>query len=83
MNTTKIYQDGDDLLLETNKGNFIISDNGVKQTTRTGNDLSETSFDFIAQTKIENAITAMSQFVSVDLAKGLAILIDEKVEDLD
>lgn len=83
MNTAKIYQDGDDLLLETNKGNFIITDAGVKPTTRTGNGLTEIACDLVVQAKMENAITAMSQFISVDLAIGLSILIDEKVEDQD
>lgn len=82
-NTAKIYQDGPDFLLEKNTGNVIIKDDGVYPTTRTGNTLDPVPFDSAVQAKLNNAIYAMSQKVSLDTAKGIVDLLAEKMEDFD
>ena len=34
-NTTKLYQDGSDLLLTSNLGNYLIKSDGIYNSTRT------------------------------------------------
>lgn len=82
-NTAKIYEDGVDYILETNEGNFIINNTGVFPTTRTGNNLTEVAFDITIQSTLDNAIEEMSDFASLDTAKGIRMLVTEKMEDFD
>lgn len=83
MNTAKLYVDEDGFLVETNEGNYLINNSGVYPTLRTGNDLEEALWDSTFEGVLENAITAMSKFVSLDTAKGLKLLYIEKSEDFD
>ena len=83
MNTAKLYVDGDGFLVETNEGNYLVNNSGVYPTLRTGNDLEEALWDSTFEGVLENAITAMSKFVSLDTAKGLKLLYIEKSEDFD
>lgn len=82
-NTAKLYVDGDGFLVETNNGNYLVNNSGVRPTTRTGNGLEEALWDITFEGVLDNAITSMSQFVSVDTAKGLKLLQIEKSEDFD
>ncbi len=83
MNTAKLYVDEDGFLVETNEGNYLVNNSGVYPTLRTGNDLEEALWDSTFEGVLENAITAMSKFVSLDTAKGLKLLYIEKSEDFD
>lgn len=82
-NTTKLYQDGSDILLTSNNGNYIIKNDGVYKTTRTGAELTEISFDIDVQTALDNATQASEERVSYDACKMLAITITEKIEDFE
>lgn len=82
-NTTKLYQDGSDLLLTTNRGNYSVKSDGIYKTTRTGEGLTEVAFDITAQAAFENAVAASEYRVSYDACVALLPLVDEKVEDFD
>ena len=82
-NSCKFYQDGNDILMESEDGNFIIKTVGMYPTTRTGNLLTEIPCDATVEGVLQNAINAMSETVSVDFAKGVMILVKEKKEDYD
>lgn len=70
-------------LLETSEGNVTIQPDGIRPTTRTGNNLVPTAFDITTQGAINTAIAAMEGFVSLDTAKGIRLLHTEKMEDYD
>jgi hypothetical protein len=82
-NTTKLYQDGSDLLLTTNRGNYSVKSDGIYKTTRTGEGLTEVPFDITAQAAFENAVAASEYRVSYDACVALLPLVDEKMEDYD
>jgi hypothetical protein len=82
-NTAKVFTDGDGYLFETNGGNFTLTNTELKHTTRTGNDLTEAVWDSTVDGMLQNAIAAMSELASVDTAKMLRVLVQEKMEDFD
>lgn len=82
-NTAKLYQDGSDLLLSTNNGNYIIKSDGIYRTTRNGEGLTELPFDITAQAAFDNATSASDTRLSVDACNALCILVNEKMEDFD
>ena len=82
-NTTKLYQDGSDILLTSNNGNYIIKNDGVYKTTRTGAELTEISFDIDVQTALDNATNASVERLSYDACEALNVLVNEKMEDFD
>ena len=82
-NTAKVFIDGDGYLLETNGGNFTLTNNGMSSTTRTGNNLTEAQWDINVQAMLDNAITNQSRLVSVDFMKAFMITVNEKMEDFD
>ena len=82
-NTTKLYQDGSDLLLTTNRGNYSIKSDGIYKTTRNGEELIEIPFDVTAQAAFQNATDASEDRISYDACVALLPLVDEKMEDFD
>lgn len=82
-NSCKFYQDGNDILVETNSGNLIMKDDGFYDTTRTGNTLTEIPCDITVQAKWQNAVNAMTGKKSLDFVLGFGIVIAEKIEDFD
>ena len=82
-NTTKLYQDGSDLLLTTNRGNYSVKSDGIYKTTRTGEGLTEVPFDVTAQAAFQNATDASEDRLSYDACEALLPLADEKMEDFD
>jgi len=82
-NTAKLYQDGSNMLLSTNLGNYIIKEDGIYKTTRTGEGLTEIPFDLTAQAAFDNATAASDTRLSVDACNALSILVNEKMEDFD
>ena len=82
-NTTKLYQDGSDLLLTTNRGNYSVKSDGIYKTTRTGEGLTEIPFDVTAQAAFQNATDASEGRLSYDACVALLPLVDEKMEDFD
>ena len=82
-NTAKLYQDGSDLLLTTNRGNYSVKSDGIYKTTQTGEGLTEVSFDITAQSIFQNAADASVDRISYDTCIGLLITVDEKMEDFD
>lgn len=82
-NTTKLYQDGSDLLLTSNLGNYLIKEDGIYKSTRTGEGLTEVPFDLTAQAAFENATNASVERLSYDACEALNVLVNEKMEDFD
>ena len=82
-NTTKLYQDGSDLLLTSNLGNYLIKSDGIYNSTRTGEGLTEIAFDVTAQAAFQNATDASEDRLSYDACVALLPLADEKMEDFD
>ena len=83
MNTTKLYQDGSDLLLTSNLGNYLIKSDGIYNSTRTGEGLTEVPFDLTAQAAFDNATNASEDRISYDACEALCVLVNEKMEDFD
>lgn len=83
MNTAKLFIDGDGYILTTDNGNFSIQNDGVRHTTRTGAELTESQFDIGVQTVLDNAVMAAENLVCGDALTALSVLIQEKIEDLD
>ena len=82
-NTTKLYQDGSNMLLSTNNGNYIIKNDGIYETTRNGEGLTKLPSDTTAQAAFDNATAASDTRLSVDACNALCILVNEKMEDFD
>ena len=82
-NTTKLYQDGSDMLLTTNRGNYSVKSDGIYKTTRTGEGLTEVPFDITAQAAFDNATNASVERLSYDACEALNVLVNEKMEDFD
>lgn len=82
-NTAKLYQDGSDLLLTTNRGNYSVKSDGIYKTTRTGEGLTEIPFDVTAQAAFQNATDASEDRLSYDACVALNVLVNEKMEDFD
>lgn len=83
MNTTKIYEDGSGYLITTNEGNFEVTNEHIKRTTRTGAGLTETSFDLNVQGIVDNAQNAAVDVLSVGEIQLFKIIVNEKIEDFD
>jgi len=82
-NTAKLYQDGSDLILTSNLGNYLVKEDGIYTTTRTGAGLTEVPFDITAQAAFENATQASVTRLSYDACEALNVLVSEKMEDFD
>ena len=82
-NTTKLYQDGSDLLLTSNLGNYIIKSDGIYKTTITGENLTEIPFDVTAQAAFNNATEASEDRLSHETCVALGITVIDKMEDFD
>jgi len=83
MNSTKLYLYNDGYILVTVSGNYYITNNFIKPTDVSVESLEETVFDIGIQATIDNAFNSMVENVSLDFARGLALLVNEKVEDFD
>ncbi len=83
MNSTKRYLYNDGYILVTVSGNFYITNNFIKPTDVSVESLEETVFDIGIQATIDNASISIAENVSFDFSRGLALLINEKIEDFD
>lgn len=69
-------------ILETNQGNYELTNSGVKKTTVNGQGDPQ-PWDISVQMVIDNARTASVNQLSTDAINALMALVDEKTEDFD
>jgi len=85
-NSTKLYTHptlSGAYLIETNQGNYEVTNDYVKKTTLNGNPQDEQVWDIAIQTVVDNARTAMQGKLSAESITLLISLCDEKIEDFD
>lgn len=67
-------------ILETNQGNYEITNDFVKKTTINGSG-DEQPFDILVLTALDNARTASVNVIGTDAINALISLVAEKAED--